>query len=159
MSNGQNAYVEIPLANSDRCALVDAGEELLVDGFRWRLHATGYVTARRGGEMFYLHRVLLGLAKGDPREGDHRNGDKLDHRRENLRIVTHAQNGENIDRGRGPLRGVSFHKHRRKWIAKVQHNGTAHHAGYHDTPEQAAAAACAKRAELLTHAVEERHAA
>lgn len=43
----------------------------------------------------YLHRFLLNLERGDQQVVDHINGDQLDNRRENLRIVSIAQNNQN----------------------------------------------------------------
>jgi hypothetical protein len=39
-----------------------------------------------------MHRQILGLEYGDPREGDHENHDTLDNTDKNLRIATHGQN-------------------------------------------------------------------
>ena len=44
----------------------------------------------------YLHREVLGLTPGDGLETDHRNGDRLDNRRSNLRVATRAQNAQNV---------------------------------------------------------------
>ncbi len=48
----------------------------------WTLSPYGYATSN--GES--MHRAILGLAKGDPRVGHHRNEDPLDNRRENLQV-------------------------------------------------------------------------
>ena len=50
-------------------------------------------TSKRGTES--IHRVILGLNPGDPRLGDHINGDTLDNRRSNLQIVTPRGNSAN----------------------------------------------------------------
>lgn len=63
----------------------------------WVKHTKSYMalrTVREGDKKSTLtmHRQILGLAHGDPRQGDHKNHDTLDNRDENLRIATHAQN-------------------------------------------------------------------
>lgn len=74
---------------------------------------------------------------------------------EHLRAVTQKQNNENpsgLDsRNKSGHRGVSWCKRRRKWIARVGHNGKGIHLGYFDDPEEAAAVAKKKRLELFTH--------
>jgi len=40
----------------------------------------------------FMHREILQLRPGDPRKGDHQNGDTLDNRRSNLRHATSSQN-------------------------------------------------------------------
>lgn len=39
-----------------------------------------------------MHRQILGLKRGDKREGDHRDHNTLDNQRHNIRICTHQQN-------------------------------------------------------------------
>ncbi len=110
-------------------ALVDPTDAHLADR-RWRAHPKGYV---QGDGSTLLHREVLGLIKGDGIEVDHINRDKLDCRRSNLRILTHAQNRQNNDpsgnqtwRGGGTSsrhRGVSWDKRRGKWKASVTVGG------------------------------------
>ncbi len=65
----------------------------------------GYAVNRELGRM---HRFLLGAPKGVM--VDHRNGDKLDNRRENLRLCTNSQNQANrqVFRGASPFKGVCW---------------------------------------------------
>lgn len=79
---------------------------------------------------------------------DHINGDPLDNRRSNLRLVTHQQNIRN--RG-GPqansstgLLGVS--RKRSKWRAYINVDGKQINLGVFDTPE--AASEARKEAEI-----------
>lgn len=77
-----------------------------------------------------MHRFLLGLGCGDKRQVDHENRDGLDNRRDNLRVVTHQQNGFN----RG-AKGYSWF--RGKCQAHIKVNGKNIHLGYFDTPAEA----------------------
>ena len=107
--------VEQPLDSSyrlislthDQVAIVDAADYLWLAEFNWfaawnRRTSSWY--ARRctpkdeNGRQYtvQMHREILGLGKGDPRQGDHRNpGMTLDNRRSNLRIATAAQQRNN----------------------------------------------------------------
>lgn len=76
-------------------ALVDEGDlPILTAHGPWGPHSAGYVYSTRHiiGRQVLLHRFLMGLAVGDKRVVDHVNGDKRDYRRENLEVVTAAEN-------------------------------------------------------------------
>ncbi|MDR1596321.1 MAG: HNH endonuclease [Treponema sp.] len=73
---------------------------------------------------------------------DHRNGDPLDCRLENLRVCTTAQNTRNeskLKTNKTGHRGVSFYGGKGKYRAVITFNGKYRHLGYFDTPEEAAA--------------------
>lgn len=75
---------------------------------------------------------------------DHINGDKNDNRIENLRVVTHAQNMQNMrkatKRNKLGLLGVKLHKQSGLYQATIMVNGKSHSLKYHKTPEAAHAA-------------------
>ena len=70
-----------------------------VGQFRWTLQSSGYAirATRRGGVCVtrYMHREVCGLRAGDRLEADHINHNRLDNRRTNLRVVSHAENMRN----------------------------------------------------------------
>jgi hypothetical protein len=133
--------------------------------FLWYLRR-GYVKRslpRLSGERSQreqrLHRAVLGLEHGDPREGDHIDGNKLDCRRSNLRIVTHAQNVQNVSSYKGSLschRGVTWDKRAQRWVAQVMVNKKQHHLGRFIDEEEAARVASKFRLRMMTHTNEER---
>lgn len=132
----------------------------------WHLHRRGgggyYVARTRLGKTTLLHRFIGGLEPGDPREVDHRNGDGLDNRRENLRIRTAQERGQNARKRPGTsskFRGVHWHQHARMWEAAVQAGGERYHLGYFHSEVQAGRAAAEARARLMPFAVEARHPA
>jgi hypothetical protein len=146
--------VQIPLPGG--CvALVDDVDSERVSGPKWTLSQTkgkSYVVHREqrwedGRTVFvrvtYLHRFLLGAPEGI--EVDHLNGDGLDNRRTNLRLVTHRQNqqnrrGANRNSGSG-IRNVYWHERKGKWRVSVMVDGRSRHFGYFDELDEAAAAA------------------
>lgn len=73
----------------------------------------------------FLHRQILRLPVGSELEGDHVNGDPLDNRRSNLRIVSHRENSMNQKRYRtntSGCSGVTFHKRNGKWNSSITVN-------------------------------------
>lgn len=110
----------------------------------WRLHSGGYAfrgrkIGGRSGRYFtiLMHRMILDVPHGFDVEVDHINGDRLDNRRSNLRLVTHGQNMQNrhVDGNRGVK---SF---KGKWQARATLDRVTHHLGTFDTEAEAAAAA------------------
>lgn len=80
-------------------------------------------------------------------EVDHINGNRLDNRRENLRICTHAKNMVNrgvYKNNTSKFKGVSKHKGENKWRAIV----AGKQIGQFDTDIEAARAYNAKMIEL-----------
>lgn len=62
--------------------------------------STGYYKVRINNGTFYLHRLVYQLVSGEllsrEQQIDHKNGDRLDNRFENLRVVPHCTNGRNV---------------------------------------------------------------
>lgn len=161
--------VEVPLRARDgsvrAVALIDDEDAEWVLAHRWYLQ-DGYARRNVWPDGKYgrciavqLHRLLLGLEHGDPREGDHVNRDTLDNRRSNLRIATHAQNMQNVARSgnRGSssrYRGVGWSKPHRKWKAQAQIGGRKYYLGLFDEEDEAARAVAAFRAEHMPFTVE-----
>ena len=82
-----------------------------------------------------MHRRILGLERGDGRQGDHINHDTLDNQRVNIRIVTHQENQHN-----NLGKGYSWNKQHNKYMARIKVNGVLRYLGYYDTPREARAA-------------------
>ena len=90
---------------------------------------------------FFMHGVILPSPNGF--FIDHIDGNGLNNKRNNLRIVTHTQNMFNrrlrVDNASG-FKGVFWHKHTKKWASEIVANKIRHHLGYFKTPEDAHAA-------------------
>jgi hypothetical protein len=156
------AYVPILGRNSQvrAHAIVDEEDAVWLGRWNWRLHRNGYAWRGRkiGGRVgqyftILMHRVILDLPHGCPFEVDHRNGDRLDNRKANLRICTHAENGQNQP-GRNGTRGVSWHEARGMWRARVTLEGRERALGYFDSKDEARAAVIAWRAKHMPFATE-----
>lgn len=129
-------------------ALIDEDDYLLVAGRSWAVGDNGYVVT---GKSVRLHRLLL--RPTDELVCDHINGDKLDNRRANLRVVTQAQNMQNVLTFKGPYRGVYFDARRGKWYGQVKLDGQRHSAPLRASREHARRDVEALRASLLPYSV------
>jgi hypothetical protein len=140
---------------------IDEADAGFVNQWRWT-EARGYAVRWKRDAAGRLHRIdlhreLLGLRPGDGLEGDHRNRDRLDNRRSNLRVVTKAQNGQNKPSypGTSQYRGVSYIQSRGKWSACVRRGNRPVFQKYFETEREAAEAASAARRSLMPYAVED----
>lgn len=80
---------------------------------------------------------------GEAEQVDHIDGDRSNNRVENLRLVTRAQNAKNRKLNANNvlgLKGVSFHKRRQRYIARIQADGRRIEIGSFLTAAEAAGA-------------------
>jgi hypothetical protein len=118
----------------------------------WYYHDQ-YAARQQEGRIVWMHRLILGLAADDPLESDHINHDKLDNRRENLRIASPSQNNVNRRKQAGTSSrfiGVQWHKQSKKWRAVMQVNGKRKHLGYFPIEDEIEAARAYNVAALET---------
>jgi hypothetical protein len=125
--------------------LYDAEDAAVVEAHYWRMNAKGYFIRDVGNthkgtrRRIHLARVLTN-APGDMMV-DHKNGNRGDNRRENLRVVDRLTNTENVQRiqSSSGYRGVHYVKARGKWRAGYHgQRGWAPYLGMFDTPQEAA---------------------
>lgn len=138
-------------------AIVDVADEHLVRGHGWSMHKEGYAHARIGGRLVLMHRHILGLTVGDRQMTDHRNRNRLDNRRLNLRLCTRALNMQNQGSNRGStsrFRGVSWDKARCQWRSYAQVDGILHDLGRFDDERVAAKVASRFRKQHMPFAIE-----
>lgn len=100
----------------------------------------GYVVINYKGKPELLHKVILGL---DLEFVDHKNRNKLNYLRDNLRAATRDQNNQNVgvqSNNTSGYKGVSWAKARNKWRAAICVNRINRHIGFYLTKEEAAIA-------------------
>jgi hypothetical protein len=150
---------EITLANGRGIVLVDEDDYDWLMEFSWHLSAKGYATRgfrwRSGNRTVQMHREIMGLEIGDPRQTDHINRVRLDNRKENLRIVSgmreQAQN-QTPQRGRSSqYRGVAWDSETQFWRARVTVSGVRIDLGRFEDEEEAAEIAHKCRLERMPH--------
>lgn len=123
--------------------LVDEQDAERVARYRWH-DCGGYVARsyREGGEpkTQYLHHFILGTAA----KTDHRNRDRRDNTRKNLRPATASQNAANQERVNGKVlshyKGACFDARCGLWQARIGFNGKRVSLGYFEKEEEAAGA-------------------
>lgn len=105
--------------------LVDNKEFILVNKWKWHLTDSGYVSRNYWIKnvcfKISLHRFLLSPPKG--KEVDHKNNNRLDNQRKNLRICTRFENQRNYKKQKNNtsgFKGVTWHKKMKKWVAQIQ---------------------------------------
>lgn len=111
---------------------------------KWYLRKDGYAGRNEHPDgktkTILLHRAVLDAPAG--MQVDHIDGDKLNNRRSNLRLVTPAQNQYNRRPSDGSSRykGVSWHKRHTRWTAYIKIDGKQHYLGFFENEIDAAVA-------------------
>lgn len=140
--------------------LVDKGDFEKVSSIRgtWHLNSRGYVSTTISGKRVSMHRLLLDPP--DDKLVDHIDGDPLNNRKDNLRIVDNKGNQQNIRNlpkpSRSGFRGVRDNNGRwgKKYRAFVIVDKKERSLGSFDDIEEANAAAIIGRALYHPHSKE-----
>ena len=153
---GDVAYV--PLTRGLE-AIIDACDVDLVNSWNWNARKqvrrdgsirTFYaVRTDENQKMIFMHRVIAGTMDGV--QTDHKDGNGLNNRRENLRDATRAENQRNCRKpsnNTSGVKGVSWHKTRNKWMAKIKFNGKMHFLGRFERLQDASDAYARASAEM-----------
>lgn len=133
---------KLKLSNCDLFTLVDEDVFEKIKNQKWGFVRTGYAQKRINYRLVYLHRLVMGLEHRDGKIVDHINGNRLDNRKENLRICTIPENARNCisRRSKHGFKGVQKNKKRNKFQAVIRINRKEKWLGYFNTPEDAARA-------------------
>lgn len=106
--------------------------------WKWHVLPNGYVVRSSNNKKFYLHRIITDCPGN--MVVDHANGNKLDNRRENLRVCNISQNTTNQKKSRGSskYKGVNWDKDRSKWYASISINNKRFNLGRFKNEKDAA---------------------
>ena len=154
------AEIKIPYKDKEYIMLLDDEDLPLFEHMSLRISIAGYaLTSICGNQLKILnekfglniepkyrkgtnnvhvaaraHRIIMGIT--DPKiQVDHINGNKLDNRKENLRLATNQQNNYNVGpqkNNKSGYKGVSWKKDKNKWEAKIRNNNKLKFLGYFD---------------------------
>lgn len=133
----------------DIYALVDNEDFERVNAYTWSLNSNGYAVTnipcgyRPDGKVKFrgikMHRFIMNLQKGDPNL-DHRDLNKLNNQKGNLRFATKGQNARNKPRhsnNKSGYKGVTIHKASGLYLATIVFDGKTYSTYHHDKIEAA----------------------
>jgi len=149
-----NAHISIPLTKG--YVTVVSPEDSDLAGFNWHvlpckhtIYAIRTIRLKEDGSRSTqcLHRVILQRILDRPLQRgefvDHRDGNGLNNRRENIRLASNTENTRNQRKSSvntSGHKGVHWHKGANKWVAKISVNGKLIYLGCFVDIEDAAAA-------------------
>ena len=145
--HGNTAFVTL---TKGYVAIIDADDLEIVNTSNWyasvkprTVYAIRAVYNNGAQHILRLHRIIMKAPFG--MEVDHINGNGLDNRKINLRVVSKSENAKNRRIGlnnRSGFKGVSWSKKSGKWLSQIQHNGIVIYLGYYASKEEAYEAYC-----------------
>src|ERR1035437_7436582 len=123
-------------------ALVDDEDFKKMNLINW-FNQQGYAAGRlpRKRNIVFLHRLVMGTPKG--MYTDHKNKNRLDNRKTNLRICSRQENLRNVGlckSNTSGFKGVSWKKYNKKWGCRIKINKKEIWIGYFDDKVKAAKA-------------------
>lgn len=139
-----NTSVKHIKLSQSKNAIVDDSLFERLNRWKWYCSSYGYATktirlTNGKQKRIMMHRFILKAQHEE--EVDHINGDRLDNRLCNLRIVTHSQNQRNKKKrsdNKSGFIGVSWDAREKKWRAQAMREGKQIHLGLFNTPSEAA---------------------
>ncbi len=131
--------------------ILDDSDYDILSKFSWSITCDGYVRHSRylkkeNGRNVYkhmlMHRMIIVPSAGYYL--DHKNGNKLDNRQENLRICTTSQNQMNAakrsKKTTSKYKGVHWNTSSNRWIVQIRKSGKNVHVGCFSDEDAAALA-------------------
>ena len=127
-------------------ALVDDDIYDVLRARTWSIHSQGYPISSYGGKYIFLHLEVFRLRYGDKdtnTEIHHKDGNKLNAQTENLEELSNAKHSHHHPQRQhntSGFTGVHYHKHAKKYVARVTVEKKVHSLGYYNNKEEAAKA-------------------
>lgn len=103
----------------------------------------GYIQVKIAGSLYYAHRIAVAITQGSvsaDQEVDHINGDSLDNRLQNLRVVNRHKNCINTalsSSNKSGVAGVYYCVTWNKWKAQGNYAGKRYRLGVFKTMDEA----------------------
>lgn len=123
------------LTNRARGIIVDLQDEHLIGLHLFDITTSGYAATQINDKSYYLHKMILKTEL----KGDHKNGNKLDNRRDNIRPATNSQNMMNRGKTCANTSGYKgVFKNKSLWMARIKVDGKPIYLGSFTSREEAA---------------------
>lgn len=122
--------IKITIADGNEI-MIDDEDVSLIEKYRWRIDSQGYVFSQDyNNSTVRLHRVLKKVT--DSRDDvDHKDKNKRNNTKDNLRVCSHQQNCFNsVSKMKKPTslyKGVSWNKTNKNWLCQI----TVNYRNYH----------------------------
>lgn len=142
---GDTAICNVQYKNDVISFYIDADDYDRIKNFTWRISKKRnkyYVVtgSKHKDNMAYLHTVVLGMVMCFF-EIDHIDGNSLNNRKNNLRVVTHSENCDNIRATRIDnkigIRGISLDSKSKKYVVDFRYRENRYYFKQWDTIEEA----------------------
>lgn len=146
--NGKFTFMK--LEGTDKKVIFDTDMLPILEKYYWKLNSHGYVCSFTDpkNKGIRMHQLIIGEHNGDVI--DHINRNRLDNRKENLRVTTYEVNAYNRTmRKDNKYNCKGIRKENNKYRVQIVKNGKNIHLGYFDTLEDAIKAR--KDAEKIYH--------
>lgn len=117
--------------------LIDEEDRPMLESMgKWRIDNKGYCMKNSSTKLgkqkaLLMHRVIM--KPPEDMQIDHINGNRLDNRKQNLRIVTNQENQWNQTKAKG----YHWKKSRKKWEVQISLNNKDIYIGLYNTEEDA----------------------
>lgn len=136
----------IRLTNSGIRVFIDDEDYEHLSQFTWHLSKNGYVSrsywkSNQTNGTIYMHRLIMDAPKG--MDVDHKDMNRFNNQKSNLRIATRSQNMANSPArsGHSKYKGVSKLaniKLKKPWLSYIRVEGKMYYNGYYETENEAA---------------------
>lgn len=139
--------MRIPLGRSGKFAIIDAEDWVIIKDYNWFLNSNGYAQGNLKLGVFgkkkngIMHRLIMNAKEREI--VDHIFGDKLDNRKQALRLANHSENMQNTrPRVRIGFKGVDIDRTNKTnpFRARTHFDRKEKHLGSFPTAEDAAMA-------------------
>jgi hypothetical protein len=132
---------KIPLRNKYKeitdYSLVSKDDYDILNKYKWHKNNSGYAQGNINKKSYLLHRyVIIDILNNDIKSHnrvDHIDNNRLNNKRDNLRIVTNSENSRNTIKRQNATSnfiGVHFDKSKSKWISSIKINDKVFYSSY-----------------------------
>lgn len=142
--NNEENYAEIILydknLNEKARAIIDIEDLERCKPYKWTLRNDGYVSTKKNYKGIKLHRFIANTPEG--MHTDHINRNRLDNRKDNLRICSQQENNKNkglYSVNKTGHRGIEVREMTTKtvYLSVIRFEGKSHHLGSFDNIDDA----------------------